>query len=543
MHDNAEKSHPTQHESARPTIAMNSESQASEPVGTTTAADKPTDASTSASAARATASDGPAAEPSAETQPTASEPTTTSTTEQTAPPAAPAVSPEVASTTATTTEAPASQSKTTATPSEPAATAATTENKDTPSSTTTTTTTEPKKSSPARMSLSFIQGDELKQPEVKDPAPTEGATPADTPFVAPNAAANAAANAADAQASSATDTTPAPAAESATSETTESAQESASAPAIASVSAPVDNADAAAVAADDDAPVRNPNEPKSLQKHVHAHPHSHKHHHHHHHHHRSFRNLKSKQDVNNKDVYSFVKATPFPKTDLGVLEYTTNLDTCLQGVLLPNLQLHVDCTVQVLIPRKHLRKETNLLVQRREIWGTDIYTDDSDIVSVLYHTGVLPTRAQVDAFYSALRAQEEGNADDTTDGHLEDEHPVTVGPNSHLVTSTSDNEQIYGDCLVTLRALPKLTEYTGCYRNGINSRSWKHHDGGSYAIQKVEFLRHDQAEYVLRRNKRSRLNTWSDQQKWAEWSSHKDVVLDFKDDHKGKKATVESLMS
>lgn len=520
---------------------MNSESQASEPVEAATSADKTSDASTSASAAPATASDGPATEGSTETQPTTSEPTaatTTSNTEQTAPATAPVASSESAT---ASTESSAGQSETSAAPSEPAAATVT---NDAPT-TTTATTTEPKKTSPARMSLSFIQGDEPKQPEVKDPAPLETTTtPADnTPSVAPNAVANAAAASADSTPAPAS--APAQAAESATSETTVSAQEPAPAPVSGSpgVTAPVDNADAAAVAADDDHPIKNPNEPKSLQKHVHAVAHSHKHHHHHHHHHRSFRNLKSKQDVNNKDVYSFVKSTPFPKSDLGVLEYTTNLDTCLQGVLLPNLQLHVDCTVQVLIPRKHLRKESNLLVQRREIWGTDIYTDDSDIVSVLYHTGVLPTRAQVDAFYSALRAQEEGNADDTTDGHLEDEHPVTVGPNSHLVTSTSDNEQIYGDCLVTLRALPKLTEYTGCYRNGINSRSWKHHDGGSYAIQKVEFLKHDQAEYVLRRNKRSRLNTWSDQQKWAEWSSHKEVVLDFKDDQKGKKATVESLMS
>ncbi|QNP96701.1 histone deacetylation protein Rxt3-domain-containing protein [Yarrowia lipolytica] len=502
---------------------MNSESQASEPVETASSADKPTDVPTPMPATVPTTTDGSASEATTETQPATSEAAaaTTSTTETPAP----------APVTTETGEVPAAQSETTSTAASAAPAVA---DKDTPS-------TEQKNSSPARMSLSFIQGDEPKKPEANDPAPSEDATPAtsvpEAPTVAPNAAANAAAASAETTLASA---------EPVTSEPTVSAQESTAAAVSPSVTAPVDNADAATVAADDaDAPGINPKEPKSLQKHAHPHPHPHphKHHHHHHHHHRSFRNLKSKQDVNNKDVYSFVKATPFPKTDLGVLEYTTNLDTCLQGVLLPNLQLHVDCTIQVLIPRKHLRKESNILVQRREIWGTDIYTDDSDIVSVLYHTGVLPTRAQVDAFYSTLRAQEEGDADDTTDGHLEDEHPVTVGPNSHLVTSTSDNEQIYGDCLVTLRALPKLTEYTGCYRNGINSRSWKHHDGGSYAIQKVEFLKHDQAEYVLRRNKRSRLNTWSDQQKWAEWSSHKEVVLDFKDDQKGKKATVESLMS
>ncbi|KAG5372871.1 hypothetical protein CJU90_0527 [Yarrowia sp. C11] len=498
---------------------MNSDQKASEPAETPSAADTPTDASTPASPGPVAAVTGSTSEGSSEAQPTASEPAAASITSPETPAAAPAPS-EAASTLVSKPETSSSAS------SEPS------------SATDKDTSTEPKRSSPARMSLSFIQGDEPKKPEAKSASPIDGDSGSNSAPDALSVTPNAAANAAAAATESAT-----PADESVTSETTVSAQESAPAATSPGATAPVDTADAAAVAADDADPVANPKEPKSLLKHAHSHNHAHKHHHHHHHHHRSFRNLKSKQDVNNKDVYSFVKATPFPKTDLGVLEYTTNLDTCLQGVLLPNLQLHVDCTVQVLIPRKHLRKESNLLVQRREIWGTDIYTDDSDIVSVLYHTGVLPTRAQVDAFYSTLRAQEEGHGDDTTDGHLEDEHPVAVGPNSHLVTSTSDHEQIYGDCLVTLRALPKLTEYTGCYRNGINSRSWKHHDGGSFAIQKVEFLRHDQAEYVLRRNKRSRLNTWSDQQKWAEWSSHKEVVLDFKDDSKGKKATVESLMS
>jgi hypothetical protein len=110
-----------------------------------------------------------------------------------------------------------------------------------------------------------------------------------------------------------------------------------------------------------------------------------------------------------------------------------------------------------------LERDANESVYRRKLWGTDIYTDDSDVVAALYHCG-----------------------------HVNE-------------AKAAENK---GDCVATLLILPALTKYLGSYRNGFRSRSWLvRHDGVSFMIHDVKFVQPGKAE-TLPPLKKQRLLDW-----------------------------------
>jgi hypothetical protein len=83
----------------------------------------------------------------------------------------------------------------------------------------------------------------------------------------------------------------------------------------------------------------------------------------------------------------------------------------------------------------------------RRAWGTDVYTDDSDLGLVLVHAGWLRWGGSPDK---------------------------------------SDNDQID----VTVRIVPTLVRYTSTERNGIRTRGWGNgHDGMSIVVEGVERIK------------------------------------------------------
>lgn len=89
-------------------------------------------------------------------------------------------------------------------------------------------------------------------------------------------------------------------------------------------------------------------------------------------------------------------------------------------------------------------------VRERKLWGTDVYTDDSDVLCICLHTGWLRP--------------------------ADDSDIATAGS-----TATTTN-----GFQVTLAVLPPLIRYQGSARGGLRSRSWGNsHDGYSLSIQRV----------------------------------------------------------
>ncbi|CAL9732063.1 transcriptional regulatory protein Rxt3p [Monosporozyma unispora] len=99
-----------------------------------------------------------------------------------------------------------------------------------------------------------------------------------------------------------------------------------------------------------------------------------------------------------------------------------------------------------------------------EIWGSDIYTDDSDIILVLKHMGVFQKVITIDCI-----------CEDAVMGQWNIEN---------------------SDIIVKLLILDTLQSYQGSKRNGIRTRDWlgpQLHDGLSYGIYSIEFKTRDQS--------------------------------------------------
>ncbi|XP_068656418.1 uncharacterized protein [Aristolochia californica] len=96
-------------------------------------------------------------------------------------------------------------------------------------------------------------------------------------------------------------------------------------------------------------------------------------------------------------------------------------------------------TLEIRIPSEYVTA-TNRQVRGGQLWGTDIYTDDSDLVAVLMHTGYCrPTASPPPSAIQELRA--------------------------------------------TIRVLPPQDSYTSTLRNNVRSRAWGAAIGCSYRVE------------------------------------------------------------
>lgn len=110
--------------------------------------------------------------------------------------------------------------------------------------------------------------------------------------------------------------------------------------------------------------------------------------------------------------------------------------------------------------------ENSRRFQNNEIWGTDIYTDDSDPLLVLKHVGFFD---ETDSKDSKRRTSANLNSPDNVIG------------NPHI--------SIKYDLEVTVLLLDCLQAYVGINRYQINARSWRGdapHDGLSYGIYEIK---------------------------------------------------------
>lgn len=209
--------------------------------------------------------------------------------------------------------------------------------------------------------------------------------------------------------------------------------------------------------------------------------------------------------IDNNEVLNF--ASKFPRKHLGSLLYTpyptrsthrqlsvfqpseyntpepNDKDTEIVP-LLPEMREYINSIVTVRILSYQINDlQNNKNYLNRAIWGTDIYTDDSDVLLILKHNGFLPNidnelenTINSGANYRATEKRTPGNQ--TQPQNIDQ----TVNNFRHFVNI------IGGDIHVDLIILPTLNSYKGIYRNGVNSRDWKTgHDGVSIAIHGVRY--------------------------------------------------------
>lgn len=121
--------------------------------------------------------------------------------------------------------------------------------------------------------------------------------------------------------------------------------------------------------------------------------------------------------------------------------------------------------------------------RKRQVWGTDVYTDDSDILALLVHSGWL----RVTRRERKRRAGEKGaGVDAIRRARIEGEERIEIAAASDAEGAAIADAQAIK---VTLGVVPPLVRYQGIERQGVRSRSWGNgHDGVSLRVEHVELL-------------------------------------------------------
>lgn len=126
-----------------------------------------------------------------------------------------------------------------------------------------------------------------------------------------------------------------------------------------------------------------------------------------------------------------------------------------------------------------------------EVWGTDIYSDDSDPILVFRHCGL---------------SLQDANGSCRTPANLE---------NSDNVIGTVPPAGTPFDIEALLLLLPPLQKYTSLRRHGITSRKWGDegtvpHDGLSYGIFAINILTRDKStENVKDKDQEVNITEWA----------------------------------
>ena len=144
-----------------------------------------------------------------------------------------------------------------------------------------------------------------------------------------------------------------------------------------------------------------------------------------------------------------------------------------------------NCTYTVKIPKIYLEpQEREEICRRRALWGTDIYTDDSDVLAAAMHSGWVRSEFGEDIDPSMLEVKNSSQAESKTG--------KTTPLPKDIFTSPPDESMVPPpgmDLHVTLHVLPTLEKYASHVAHGIKSRAWGNtHDGVSFRIEKMEWV-------------------------------------------------------
>lgn len=171
---------------------------------------------------------------------------------------------------------------------------------------------------------------------------------------------------------------------------------------------------------------------------------------------------------------------------------------------MPRYEGRENCTYTVRVPSLYLgAQEREEICRRRALWGTDIYTDDSDVIAASIHSGWIRGEFGEDFDFALLelgKASKPKSQGDRTAPASQD--TFTSLPDEPIVPLPGRELRL------TLLVLPALEKYTSHIANGIKSRSWGNtHDGVSFRIEKMEWVneKEDLGEYRSGEARRKRI--------------------------------------
>lgn len=121
-------------------------------------------------------------------------------------------------------------------------------------------------------------------------------------------------------------------------------------------------------------------------------------------------------------------------------------------------------------------------IRKRKVWGSDVYTDDSDVLALLLHSGWLRLGRRKLAG-KRLVAGEKGAGDQAVKASR------TPWKGFGGEGEGEKKQEGVKSLIVKLVVAPRLVRYQGCERMGIKSRSWGNgHDGVSLMVESVDLV-------------------------------------------------------
>jgi hypothetical protein len=126
-------------------------------------------------------------------------------------------------------------------------------------------------------------------------------------------------------------------------------------------------------------------------------------------------------------------------------------------------------SLEVTIPSQKLVYAGNIALRLRAAWGTEVFTDDSDVIAACVHSG-LYTPIDTGAWEERLKEGQVGSSD------------------TKLFYDYEEGVEPSHDLVVSLVILPRLVQYTGTEnKNGFKSRSFVGtHHGESFRVVDVK---------------------------------------------------------
>lgn len=150
-------------------------------------------------------------------------------------------------------------------------------------------------------------------------------------------------------------------------------------------------------------------------------------------------------------------------------------------VPIPRFEGKENCTFTVRVPRFRIddshREE---ICARRALWGTGVYTDDSDPVAAAIHSGFIRGAWGEDVDISMLDLEiKEGH------NHAPPPDPNAPEGEKRLPPVPPPDKDLH----ITLLILPRLERYESSLMYGLKSRAWGDtHDGMSFKVERVEWV-------------------------------------------------------